>query len=300
MEAFQNDGLQNMIREASTVLRARGFRYCDDGVDQEPEPLPTELSATPLIAAGLAASSTDLPTQSIARTLDNDPTTFWSSRGTASPEAGAWLLYKLKGPLCIVHFVQLVVFRARYQFGEPIYPPLHVSFQTGPSPASLAPATAVYPVLASSQVQGFLLPASLPAGRFLRVNLHGRQQQQLEDMQWYVAVERVEAFGRQVPPSELASLRSWAQGSTPCLPSPGSLPAHLASCALQAHAQVAVEKQQQPDADPPEASSAHRCGGPLDDRLGQDRHRGLLDLLIEHDDGVGGEDYQDDWSSSSS
>ena len=109
--------LTHSLRMLRQVLRARGFRYCDDGVDQEPEPLPPELSATPLIAAGLAASSTDLPNQSIARTLDNDPTTFWSSRGAASREADAWLLYKLRAPLCMVQFVQLVVFRARYQFG---------------------------------------------------------------------------------------------------------------------------------------------------------------------------------------
>ncbi len=81
---------------------------------------------------------------------------------------------------------------------KPIYPSLFVSFQVGPSPARLAPPTTRYPVLASSQVQSFLLPASCPAGRFLRVNLHGRQQQQVEDMQWYLAVERVQAFGRQV------------------------------------------------------------------------------------------------------
>lgn len=48
------------------------------------------------------------------------------------------------------------------------------------------------------QPQTFLLPASLPLGRYLRVDLHGRRQQQLEDMGWYLAVQSVEAFGHQV------------------------------------------------------------------------------------------------------
>lgn len=37
----------------------------------------------------------------------------------------------------------------RPQFGEPVYPPLHVSFQAGPTPWGLAPPTIKYPVAAT-------------------------------------------------------------------------------------------------------------------------------------------------------
>jgi hypothetical protein len=47
------------------------------------------------------------------------------------------------------------------------HPPLH----------SLAAAAA------ADAVQTFPLPADLPLGRYLRVNLHSKRQQQLEDMQ---------------------------------------------------------------------------------------------------------------------
>ena len=45
-------------------------------------------------------------------------------------------------------------------------------------------------------VQAFPMPADLPAGRYLRVNLHGKRQQQLEDMQvgsrapWVLCIRR--------------------------------------------------------------------------------------------------------------
>jgi hypothetical protein len=44
-----------------------------------------------------------------------------------------------------------------WQFGEPVYPPSHVSFQAGPSPWSLAPPSIKYPVAATGA------PAAAPA-----------------------------------------------------------------------------------------------------------------------------------------
>lgn len=55
-----------------------------------------------------------------------------------------------RSPLCAVRHVRLTVFRALYQFGEPLYPPSHISFQAGPTPWALAPATLKFPVAATS------------------------------------------------------------------------------------------------------------------------------------------------------
>ena len=71
---------------------------------------------------------------------------------------------------------------------EPIYPPSEVSFQVGPTPDRLHAAGKRYRVLATDELQTFVLPASAPVGRYLRVCLHGKRQRQLEDLQFYHAL----------------------------------------------------------------------------------------------------------------
>lgn len=119
-------------------------------------------------------------------TLDVDPQSFWSSTGSQSPEANEFLLYKLSSPLCLIQHVSLSVFRAHYQvsglladlrqgvpatcrwaswltlsvacpamqFGEPLYPPTHISFQAGPTPWHLSPASLKFAVAAIGARRG--------------------------------------------------------------------------------------------------------------------------------------------------
>ncbi|PRW45682.1 F-box protein [Chlorella sorokiniana] len=225
------------MRAFRQVLLARGFQFCDEGEPEAPVfPLPTlqvQQDTEPLILEGVEASSTDAPQQAIGCTLEDDPHSFWSSTGSQSPEACEYLLYKLKSPLCLLRNVQLVVFRAHYQFGEPVYPPAFVSFQAGPAPWNLAPPTLKFPVAATDAVQCFPLPADLPLGRYLRINLHGKRQRQLEDMQWYHAIQRVEAFGQVLPASAVVRLRaSIAQRPLPA-PAPGAVPSYIAAEVLR-------------------------------------------------------------------
>ena len=145
---------------------------------------------------------------------------------------------------------------------------------------------------AADAPQVFPLPADLPAGRYLRLNLHGKRQQQLEDMQarapgswggpgaaqaeaapgrcpcrppaqrpcrhtvclptrllacpqWYHAIQRVEAFGRQLPPPAVASLRSWAAREALPAAAPGAVPAYLVAGMLEAEAERRASGQQQ-------------------------------------------------------
>jgi hypothetical protein len=65
-----------------------------------------------------------------------------------------------------------------------------------------------YEVSITHAPQVFHLPPDFPIGRYLRVNLIGRRQQQLEDMLYYIAVERVEAYGEIVTAKDFARLRS--------------------------------------------------------------------------------------------
>lgn len=88
-----------------------------------------------LLQEGINASTTDAPEQSISTsnhtvavcvrvcsgcTLDEDESTFWSSSGTRQAErlkVEEHLTYRLKSPLCVVHSVQIKVFRAQFQWG---------------------------------------------------------------------------------------------------------------------------------------------------------------------------------------
>jgi hypothetical protein len=70
----------------------------------------------PLVEAGLGASTTDEATQSVAQVLANDRG-FWSSTGSGARGAGEWLLFRLRGPACRVHYLRLAVYRALYQAG---------------------------------------------------------------------------------------------------------------------------------------------------------------------------------------
>lgn len=65
---------------------------------------------------------------------------------------------------------------------------MEISFQVGPTAERLHPAGPRYRVLATDELQTFVLPSSAPVGRYLRVCLHGKCQRQLEDLQYYHAI----------------------------------------------------------------------------------------------------------------
>lgn len=94
---------------------------------------------------------------------------------------------------CAAYFTQLTskVYHQVSMFllcSEPIYPPSHISFELGPTPHKLYPVAGQHEVQATDQRQWFVLPANAPVGRYLRVILHGKQQTQLDDMQYYLAI----------------------------------------------------------------------------------------------------------------
>ncbi len=158
--------------------------------------------------------------------------------------------------------------------------PLSVSYPNTTHVLSLTPP--------AEAVQCFPLPADLPLGRYLRINLHGKRQRQLEDMQvgcglspatstpsywsngmhafdcamlqiltggvgpvkipnsppnsfascqlapvqWYHAIQRVEAFGHVLPPSAVVRLRASIARQPPPAAAAGAVPGYIAAEAL--------------------------------------------------------------------
>ena len=155
---------------------------------------------TPLAAS---ASTTDHVSQCASNVLRNDEY-FWSSTGSADGRRDECITIRLVEPLNRVRAVAVAPFRARFQFGEPVYPPRAISISIGASPNRLVPASPRYRVKKSDFSQLFLLWPSAPPGSYIRITLHGSLQQQLEDMRYYVAVRHVAIFGSKIDTARVA------------------------------------------------------------------------------------------------
>jgi hypothetical protein len=225
------------------LMRQRGFQFVDDDeLDQAPDPNPPPASV-PLVRAGLAASSTDHEAQGVDMVLDSRPDTFWSSTGSDADRDES-LDFALAGPLCLLTHISVKVYKARFQWGEPLYPPQAISFQVGVAQGAFMEATKRYEVRATDAMQTFALPADVPVGGYLRVNLHGKRQRQMEDLLYYHAIEGVQAHGRVSTPAETARLKAWLKRALGSLPAPGWVPRHVAETAMAVVGSVVAAKDE--------------------------------------------------------
>lgn len=112
------DGEELVHDPVRMILRARGYRFCDDQRAANTSEF-RELTRRSrdeaevleeLLEEGLVASSTDHETQGIGNTLDSTHE-FWSSRGSGTPEASETLIFRLRYPACVVRYVELSVYR---------------------------------------------------------------------------------------------------------------------------------------------------------------------------------------------
>ncbi|GMH40345.1 hypothetical protein BSKO_08249 [Bryopsis sp. KO-2023] len=199
---------------ARMILRQRGYEFCDDrskpipGPSSEQEAILRESQdcLEDLVSEGLFASSTDHERQSIDETLADDMA-FWSSVGSTFRDATESLTYRLKYPVCLVHTVQVSVYRATYQFGQPIYPPGKVAVDVGPSPEKLHRVSEAVPINAHTEPQ--IIPLSKPLvaiGGYLRIWMEGKPQMQLADGRHYIAIRHVSALGLPVPDSVVSRI----------------------------------------------------------------------------------------------
>lgn len=164
-----------------------------------------------VIRAGLSCSSCDRQDQGIDNTL-NQQNSFWSSTGT-EPAVDEFLTYNLTFPVCCLTHIDLMAYRAMFQWGEPVYPPGQVSFCIGTSTGQLWPVPGLFNVVATNAWQRFSVPATAPVGHMLQVCLHGKRQAQWEDKRFYIAIRQVKAFGMSVSPASLHHFHSLMRSS---------------------------------------------------------------------------------------
>lgn len=81
----------------------------------------------------------------------------------------------------------------------PLYPPNSISFEVGFSQNHMQPIPGRYQVRHVDHMQTFQLPASTSMGRFLKIILHSKVQQQFEDRQYFTAIRCVKIIGRCLP-----------------------------------------------------------------------------------------------------
>ena len=136
---------------------------------------------------------------------------YWSSSGSASPDAQDEVTYRLAAPLCFVHAVQLRPFRAYFQLGFPIYSPLRVRVLLGAldedaggyggsDAAGHSPGwrytSPYFDVRQADELQTLTLPQpALCVGGVVCLQLCGRAQTQESDGRWYVCLVHVRVLG---------------------------------------------------------------------------------------------------------
>eukprot|EP00884_Botryococcus_braunii_P011379 jgi/Botrbrau1/20241/Bobra.31_1s0034.1 len=257
------------VERLRQLLENNGFSFCDSAksacVDRQWCAQQQAVEAQfhceeQLIDAAVTSSTCDSEEQTIEMTLvdqpPREPARFWSSTGSDEKDVDEWLLYHLRSPVSRVEIVKLKAYRAFYQHGDPLYPPQEVSFEIGPTPMTLESVPGRYQFRAVDGPQYFSLPGCSPVGHYLRIRLHGRQQRQLQDNKWYVAIELVGASGKKVRASDILELRTLMlmpsmnyTGSTrECMPSgkpclPGNILDRLAAEKLSIAASSEVEEE---------------------------------------------------------
>jgi hypothetical protein len=175
------------------------------------------------LAASAGATTTDHRDQALANVLTDAPDRFWSSTGeavtlpefpwaAASEERLTFVLASCggggganSGAAALTGGVTIRAYRATFQPGHPVYPPLKVQIWLGASLASLKPAGPWLPFWPSAAAQSFPVAAASAAGgggaRVLQIRLRGRPQWQLEDLRFYVALQYCGASGVLLPPA---------------------------------------------------------------------------------------------------
>ncbi|KAJ3092258.1 hypothetical protein HK102_009228 [Quaeritorhiza haematococci] len=150
-----------------------------------------------LISEGLHASSEDDELQTIAATLDDNPRTFWSSKGSDDMLSSEHLTFKLIQPVCIISSVEIIPYKARYQRGMPIYAPRYMTISVGfhSDPNRMHFVSGPFPVENSNVPQVFNIKPVLVGGGYVRLDLYGRYQTQPGDNLWYTVLQSVKVNG---------------------------------------------------------------------------------------------------------
>jgi len=199
-----------------TVTEELGFEFIEEEeLESSGQGVDSPGQSQEIIEDCVCASSKDADDQDIHQTVDNLTTSFWSSVGSDDADIVESLVYKLNGPVSIVDRVALTVHRASYQPGAPIYPPEYIQFGVGvPDNLTVSPKMKV---TRTDETQVFNLKAEglSMAGPYLVVFFHGALQKQYEDNRFYLAIEKITAFGERCnTPQKLWRLKESSMGNS--------------------------------------------------------------------------------------
>ncbi|GAM25046.1 hypothetical protein SAMD00019534_082210 [Acytostelium subglobosum LB1] len=148
-----------------------------------------------LLVSALKSSSCDNDNQSIENTLGPNKK-FWSSRGSNDISSSEYLLYKLEQPICIVSSIQIHVYKAFFQPGQPIYSPQSIRISVGFTPDNMHYTSEEFMVEQTDEPQTFYFDPILVVGGYLRVDLIGHHQSQANDGLFYTVLKYVCVDGR--------------------------------------------------------------------------------------------------------
>ena len=141
---------------------------------------------------GVAESSHDFD-QDIRRTVSARPDLFWSSIGAATRDSNDFLRYELDFP-ALVFWVGIRLFRAGFQGGV-LYPPQRFQLKIGRNDTTWDFVSEPIQAMVSESVQHLIVLPALILGKFVEVELIGKQQTQETDDLYYVAIEQVTCVG---------------------------------------------------------------------------------------------------------
>lgn len=196
-----------------------------------------------VIARGVATTSTDHVTQSLANTLHLNPVSFWSSAACLTKEGHQSVLYEVAGPTgSLIHTITLRFYQELRQSSFPKYTTRRVQVRCGYGDVSdiepcettgdrrmadVAPRivwtyeSSFYEAAHTIELQRFVLPKAVPA-QFVQIVFEGpRTQQSDADDLFYVCLNRVHILGSTVvslPEVLREALSTWSKHLTrPCL-----------------------------------------------------------------------------------
>eukprot|EP01117_Protostelium_nocturnum_P009127 TRINITY_DN3269_c0_g1_i1.p1 TRINITY_DN3269_c0_g1~~TRINITY_DN3269_c0_g1_i1.p1 ORF type:complete len:667 (-),score=142.87 TRINITY_DN3269_c0_g1_i1:62-1891(-) len=155
-------------------------------------------STRSIIEVGVEASSMDDASQDINQTLEQNEGSFerfWSSKGSSDPTSAEYLIYQLKQPLCIITSVSILPYQANYQQGCPIYAPTSMQVSVGFSPHKYHWKSSILPIENTRTMKKIDIAPYVTVGGFIRIDLFGRYQTQMQDDLYYTVLELVSAQG---------------------------------------------------------------------------------------------------------
>jgi len=146
-----------------------------------------------LTISPVGRSSADATVQEIDCTVS--PTLrFWSSTGSTTPESNEYLIYSLQEKT-LVTTVEISFYQALYQLGRPCYASQRVRVSVGDRLGEYHYVSPDFSVSNIPNIQTLPIYPAIVSGKFVRIDLLGKQQTQAPDNRFYSCVRWLSVRG---------------------------------------------------------------------------------------------------------